>query len=200
MHDPVKYHVMGYDVSLRRNEAAMIEVLPEDEAKKELNPINTFACHSACENCNSNLGCNCIYRPASTKRKNIIDVALVGNPNSGKTSLFNALSGSSEHVGNYSGVTVDAKSGSLSYKGYRINITDLPGTYSISAYSPEERYVRRHLFEQQPDVIINDVKPGFQQFGNVIEKLPCPDEGIEIDAVLDDILFGRLREYVIKEL
>ena len=134
MHDPVKYHVMGYDVSLRRNEAAMIEVLPEDEAKKELNPINTFACHSACENCNSNLGCNCIYRPASTKRKNIIDVALVGNPNSGKTSLFNALSGSSEHVGNYSGVTVDAKSGSLSYKGYRINITDLPGTYSISAY------------------------------------------------------------------
>ena len=157
MHDPVKYHVMGYDVSLRRNEAAMIEVLPEDEAKKELNPINSFACHSACENCNSSLGCNCIYRPASTKRKNIIDVALVGNPNSGKTSLFNALSGSSEHVGNYSGVTVDAKSGSLSYKGYRINITDLPGTYSISAYSPEERYVRRHLYEKQPDVIINAV-------------------------------------------
>ena len=157
MHDPVKYHVMGYDVSLRRNEAAMIEVLPEEEAKKELNPINSFACHSACENCNSSLGCNCIYRPASTKRKNIIDVALVGNPNSGKTSLFNALSGSSEHVGNYSGVTVDAKSGSLSYKGYRINITDLPGTYSISAYSPEERYVRRHLYEKQPDVIINAV-------------------------------------------
>ena len=157
MHDPVKYHVMGYDVSLRRNEAAMIEVLPEEEAKKELTPVNSFACHSACENCNSSLGCNCIYRPASTKRKNIINVALVGNPNSGKTSLFNALSGSSEHVGNYSGVTVDAKNGSLSYKGYRINITDLPGTYSISAYSPEERYVRRHLFEQQPDVIINAV-------------------------------------------
>lgn len=157
MHDPVKYHVMGYDVSLRRNEAAMIEVLPEDEAKKELSPVNSFGCHSACENCSGSLGCNCIYRPASTNRKNVIDVALVGNPNSGKTSLFNALSGSNEHVGNYSGVTVDAKSGSLSYKGYRINITDLPGTYSISAYSPEERYVRRHLFEKQPDVIINAV-------------------------------------------
>lgn len=157
MHDPVKYHVMGYDVSLRRNEAAMIEVLPEEEARKELTPAHSFGCMSACENCNSSFGCNCIYRPASTKRNNVIEVALVGNPNSGKTSLFNALSGSSEHVGNYSGVTVDAKTGNLNYKGYRINLTDLPGTYSISAYSPEERFVRRHLFEKQPDVIINAV-------------------------------------------
>lgn len=157
MHDPVKYHVMGYDVSLRRNEASMIEVLPEEDAKKELTPAHSFGCHSACENCNSSIGCNCIYRPASTRRNNIIDVALVGNPNSGKTSLFNTLSGSSEHVGNYSGVTVDAKSGSLNYKGYRINLTDLPGTYSLSAYSPEERFVRRHLFEKIPDVIINAV-------------------------------------------
>ncbi|MBR5476486.1 MAG: ferrous iron transport protein B [Bacteroidaceae bacterium] len=157
MHDPVKYHVMGYDVSLRRNEAAMIEVLPEEEAREELTPIHSFGCSSVCESCNSSIGCNCIYRPASTKRNNVIDVAIVGNPNSGKTSLFNALSGSSEHVGNYSGVTVDAKSGSLSYKGYRINVTDLPGTYSISAYSPEERYVRRHLFDKIPDVIINSV-------------------------------------------
>lgn len=157
MHDPVKYHVMGYDVSLRRNEASMIEVLPEEDAKKELTPAHSFGCLSACENCSSSIGCNCIYRPASTKRNNVIDVALVGNPNSGKTSLFNALSGSSEHVGNYSGVTVDAKTGSLSYKGYRINITDLPGTYSLSAYSPEERFVRRHMFEEIPDVIINAV-------------------------------------------
>ena len=157
MHDPVKYHVMGYDVSLRRNEASMIEVLPEEEARKELTPVHSFGCMSACENCNSNFGCNCIYRPSSTRRDKVIEIALVGNPNSGKTSLFNALSGSSEHVGNYSGVTVDAKTGTFSYKGYRINITDLPGTYSISAYSPEERYVRRHLFEKQPDVIINAV-------------------------------------------
>lgn len=158
MHDPVKYHVMGYDVSLRRNEAAMIEVLPEEEAKKELaTKAHSFGCSSVCENCSSIIGCNCIHRPIATKRGNVIDVALIGNPNSGKTSLFNALSGSSEHVGNYSGVTVDAKTGSLNYKGYRINLTDLPGTYSISAYSPEERYVRRHLFENIPDVIINAV-------------------------------------------
>lgn len=87
----------------------------------------------------------------------MITVALVGNPNSGKTSIFNALAGENEHVGNYSGVTIDAKTGSFNYKGYRINITDLPGTYSIAAYSPEEIYVRRHLFEQMPDIIINSV-------------------------------------------
>ena len=154
MHDPVKYNVMGYDVSLRRNEAAMIEVLPEEEAKKVLNPAPSFGCTVICGNCS---GCNCGRSNSDAVRKNVIDVALVGNPNSGKTSLFNTLTGRSEHVGNYSGVTVDAKTGSFNYKGYRINLTDLPGTYSISAYSPEEIYVRRHLYDKEPDVIINAV-------------------------------------------
>ena len=157
MHDPVKYHVMGYDVLLRRNEAAMIEVLPEEEAKKELPPSPSFSCLTLCDNCNGMSCGNCTQRKVPTQQSNIINVALVGNPNSGKTSIFNALSNQNEHVGNYSGVTVDAKTGSFNYKNYRINITDLPGTYSISAYSPEEIYVRRHLFEQTPDVIINSV-------------------------------------------
>ena len=157
MHDPVKYHVMGYDVSLRRNEAEMIEVLPEEEAKKELTPAPSFTCMSVCEECNGCACRNCTQRKVSTRKDKVINVALVGNPNSGKTSIFNALSGKNEHVGNYSGVTVDAKSGSFNYKGYRINLTDLPGTYSIAAYSPEEIYVRRHLFGQMPDIIINTV-------------------------------------------
>lgn len=143
--DPIKYTIMGYDVSLRRNEANMIEVLPAMEADEMLeanSPVREIPLecpqHSAhsflrssCINCSS---ADCIVRrePAARK-KNIINVALVGNPNSGKTSLFNALSGSSEHVGNYSGVTVDAKLSSFDYKGYRFNITDLPGTYSLSA-------------------------------------------------------------------
>lgn len=157
MNDPVKYHVMGYDVLLRRNEAAMIEVLPEEEAAKELNPVTTYKSYTVCDNC-SGMSCNsCSHRRIPTKRNNVINVALVGNPNSGKTSIFNTLSNQNEHVGNYSGVTVDAKTGSFNYKGYRINLTDLPGTYSIAAYSPEELYVRRHLFEQIPDVIINSV-------------------------------------------
>ncbi|MBQ8257218.1 MAG: ferrous iron transport protein B [Bacteroidaceae bacterium] len=157
MHDPVKYHIMGYDVSLRRAEAEMIEVLPEEEAKRELGPAPSFSCLSVCEDC---YGCacrNCTQRKVTTKKNNVINVALVGNPNSGKTSIFNAVAGENEHVGNYSGVTVDAKTGSFNYKGYRINITDLPGTYSIAAYSPEEIYVRRHLFDKMPDIIINSV-------------------------------------------
>ena len=157
MHDPVKYHVMGYDVLLRRNEAEMIEVLPEEEARKELPPSPSFSCLTLCDNCNGMSCGSCMQRKVVTQQSNIINVALVGNPNSGKTSIFNALSNQNEHVGNYSGVTVDAKTGSFNYKNYRINITDLPGTYSISAYSPEEIYVRRHLFEQTPDVIINSV-------------------------------------------
>ena len=154
MHDPVKYSVMGYDVSLRRSEAEMIEVLPHGEANRPLEGVGGTVCNSACEGCA--IG-DCSLRGRKALKKNEINVALVGNPNSGKTSLFNILSGSSEHVGNYSGVTVDAKLGKLTYRGYRINITDLPGTYSLSAYTPEEVYVRRHLYEAMPDVILNTV-------------------------------------------
>lgn len=154
MHDPVKYTIMGYDVSLRRSEAEMIEVMSHGEANLPLEGVGTTACNSSCEGCTI---ADCFLHNRKPLRKNEINVALVGNPNSGKTSLFNALSGSSEHVGNYSGVTVDAKLGKLTYKGYRINLTDLPGTYSLSAYTPEERYVRNHLYEQMPDVILNAV-------------------------------------------
>lgn len=154
MHDPVKYSIMGYDVSLRRSEAEMIEVLPHGEANRPLEGVGGTVCSSACEGCA--IG-DCSLRGRKALKKNEINVALVGNPNSGKTSLFNILSGSSEHVGNYSGVTVDAKLGKLTYRGYRINITDLPGTYSLSAYTPEEVYVRRHLYEAMPDVILNTV-------------------------------------------
>ena len=160
MHDPVKYTVMGYDVSLRRREAAMIEVLTEEEAAEQLEPSDWYGCSEVCESCTA-FGCGA--RRANplaglkVVRRNRIRVALVGNPNSGKTSLFNALSGGSEHVGNYSGVTVGATTGKFNYKGYRIELTDLPGTYSLSAYSPEEVFVRRHLMEEMPDVIINSV-------------------------------------------
>ena len=154
MHDPVKYTVMGYDVSLRRSEAEMVSVLLHGEENQPLEGVGGRICEGSCEGCSL---IDCVLHNRKPLRKNEINVALVGNPNSGKTSLFNALSGSSEHVGNYSGVTVDAKLGKLTHKGYRINITDLPGTYSLSAYTPEEVYVRRHLYEQMPDVIINAV-------------------------------------------
>ena len=145
--DPIKYKIMEYEVSLRRSEASMIEVITIEEAERLA--VSGDESHGTTS---VNSLDNVIDR--SGKR---INVALVGNPNSGKTSLFNHASGSHEHVGNYSGVTVDAKHGRMKYKGYEFDIYDLPGTYALSAYSPEELYVRRHLFEKTPDVVINVV-------------------------------------------
>ena len=140
LQDPVKYKVMGYEVSLRRQEAEKIEVTQDErEAADITEPLNVsstahYAKHSA---------------------RHTINVALVGNPNCGKTSLFNFASGAHERVGNYSGVTVDAKEGYADFEGYHLKLIDLPGTYSLSAYSPEELYVRKQLVEDTPDVIIN---------------------------------------------
>ena len=145
LRDPIKYRIMGYEVSLRRSEAAMVQILTTYEARG----IAGLADDATSPNDD--------YQHILNERIREINVAFVGNPNSGKTSLFNALSGGHEHVGNYSGVTVDAKMGSLNYKGYKINITDLPGTYALSAYTPEELFVRRHLIEQMPDVVVNAV-------------------------------------------
>lgn len=147
LRDPIKYKIMDYEVSLRRSEADMVEVITESEAEEQ---VRTLQGDGTC------IGSSRIEEVISTRRR-VINVALVGNPNSGKTSLFNALSGSYEHVGNYSGVTVDAKSGTFRYKGYRFNITDLPGTYALTAYTPEEIYVRRHIVDSTPDVIVNAV-------------------------------------------
>lgn len=145
--DPVKYALMDYEVSLRRNEASMIEIMPvkdwhEHEPDAEKAECNATAMHDE-------------DASHAVRHDKIINVALLGNPNCGKTSLFNKVSGANEHVGNYAGVTVDAKSGHLNYKGYRINVVDLPGTYSLSAYSPEEQYVVRYLRQETPDVMIN---------------------------------------------
>ncbi len=150
--DPIKYGIMDYEVSLRRSEAVLIEIskLKEDLLRQEdvddeisddeLPEEETHETHHV-----------------KDTHKKIIRVALVGNPNAGKTSIFNLASGAHEHVGNYSGVTVDAKEGTLKHNGYTFKLTDLPGTYSLSAYSPEELYVRKYIFEEKPDVIINVV-------------------------------------------
>ena len=153
--DPIKYKIMGYEISLRRQEAAMIEVMSEEEARESMqethfhDPIAEEIPVSEAK----------LKEIASGKRRTI-NVALVGNPNCGKTSLFNVASGSHEHVGNYSGVTVDAKEGHFDFQGYHFRLVDLPGTYSLSAYSPEELYVRKHIIDETPDVIINVVDAG----------------------------------------
>ena len=152
LRDPIEYEIIGYKISLRREEASKIEVISESEAKKLLTEREALPAIETDD--------QYIEREMSTlaaERRKEIRVALVGNPNCGKTSLFNMASGSREHVGNYSGVTVDAKEGLFEYGGYHFRIVDLPGTYSLSAYSPEELYVRRNLVEEVPDVVINVV-------------------------------------------
>ncbi len=143
--DPVEYKVMNYEVAIRRNEADLIEVTIEPVTKgQDVFEKNDYT--------------------KKIKRKHdflkTINIALVGNPNSGKTTLFNQLTKSVEHVGNYSGVTVDAKKSTIRYKGYTLNFMDLPGTYSLTAYSPEEKFVLEHLLTQIPDIVVNVVDAG----------------------------------------
>jgi ferrous iron transport protein B len=139
--DPTEYELMGYRVSLRTSEALMIEIVGKEEIFEKQPYEGTLPVDE-------------IDRIIKEKGKTI-QVALVGNPNSGKTTLFNYATKSRERVGNYGGVTVDIKTAHFSRNGYRINLADLPGTYSVSEYSPEELYVRKHLTETMPDVVIN---------------------------------------------
>ena len=150
LRDPVKYKIMGYEISLRHQEAEMIEVISQEEARQMSNPYHGSIAEDIV------LTDEKMAEIAKGKRRTI-NVALVGNPNCGKTSLFNIASGLHEHVGNYSGVTVDAKEGFFDFQGYHFRIIDLPGTYSLSTYTPEEIYVRKHIIEQTPDIIVNVV-------------------------------------------
>lgn len=141
LNDPVKYSLMGYEVSLRRSEAAQV-VVAEVDSQGHPRPDKDQAASEI---------------PLVPGHLSAINVALIGNPNCGKTSLFNVASGAREHVGNYSGVTVDAKTGTFRQDDVTFRIVDLPGTYSLACYSPEELYVRKYLRDNEPDVIVNIV-------------------------------------------
>ncbi len=143
LQDPIEYEIMGFRVSLRRSEARLIEVVSPDSSN-----LLTWSSFEG------TITDDIIEKTISEKTRTI-NVALVGNPNSGKTTLFNYATGKHERVGNYGGVTVDTKEAHLKQDGYTINVTDLPGTYSISEYSPEELYVRNHISENMPDIVVN---------------------------------------------
>jgi ferrous iron transport protein B len=145
LRDPVEYRILDSNVSLRRSEASLVEVVSEAEYKRA-GPGGAARVSETIQR-----------GPVMPRPGKTIDVALVGNPNSGKTTLFNRVSRSREHVGNYSGVTVDSKEALFSHRGYTFRITDLPGTYSLSDYSSEERYVREHILKKKPDVVVNVV-------------------------------------------
>ncbi len=141
--DPIEYQILDYKISLRKSEARLIEVVTTDEAK---NIANLSYQGTISED---------ILKQTANKKHRIINIVLVGNPNCGKTTLFNYASGAKEHVGNYSGVTVDSKAATFNHNGYQFNIIDLPGTYSISAYSPEETFVREYITNENPDIVVN---------------------------------------------
>ena len=147
--DPIKYRIMNFEVSLRRSDAERVEIVSEREAEQEIANHSDYKgieveSQSAAEH-------------IAEERGRTINVALVGNPNCGKTSIFNIAAHAHERVGNSSGVTVDEKVGTFQHGGYTFNLVDLPGTYSLSAYSPEELYVRKHIIEKNPDIILNVV-------------------------------------------
>lgn len=150
LQDPIEYKIMGYHISLRQSEAQLVEVLSDNEVRHE-EEIREIAEHF------SGTFQEELLRKTAGEKGKTIEVALVGNPNCGKTTLFNYISRSREHVGNFGGVTVGSKTASFKQKGYRFEITDLPGTYSLSAYSPEELYVRSHIFMEMPDIVVNVV-------------------------------------------
>ena len=142
--DPQLYQVLQAHISLRRSEADKIEVVALDEVNAHSSDFNGTIADE-------------VISDVIKEKTNNITVALVGNPNAGKTSFFNHATGLHEKVGNYGGVTVDLKIGTFYHKGYTINLVDLPGTYSITEYSPEERYVREYLTKQNPDIVLNIV-------------------------------------------
>lgn len=142
--DPIEYNIMGYEVSLRRSDASLIEVT----SGSELQAVSGMPYHGV-----HMLEQSLKLKPTTVSKT--ISIALVGNPNSGKTTLFNVASGSSERTANYGGVTIEAKTARLRHKGYTFKVVDLPGTYSITHYTPEELFVRHHLFSEVPDIVVN---------------------------------------------
>lgn len=183
LHDPVKYKLMDYEVSLRRAEAELVEIVSLEEAKEIAKGRVAVPGIPVDE-------CDYLNEIVEERGKNI-DMVFVGNPNCGKTSLFNIAGKAHERVGNYSGVTVDAKIGELDFEGYHLTIIDLPGTYSLSAYSPEELYVRKYIIEKHPDVIINVVDAS-----NLERNLYLTAQLIDMDVpmVMALNMFDELRE------
>lgn len=160
--DPIKYEIMEYEVSLRRSEAVMIEIsMLAGDTRNDISyreeQIIEEEFFPETDNTDETEQEKPLQKNDGTHPEKRIKVALLGNPNSGKTTIFNLASGAHEHVGNYGGVTVDSKEGTLRHNGYKFTLVDLPGTYSLSAYTPEELFVRKHILEEKPDVIVNVV-------------------------------------------
>ncbi len=194
LQDPIEYEILGSHVALRRSEAALIEVVREEDAAN----VNAFEYHGTLPHDAEKENAHKLLF------ENSIHIAIVGNPNSGKTTLFNQITGLHEKVGNYAGVTVDAKHGRVTHDNYTLDFFDLPGTYSITEYTPEELYVRQHLLKEMPDVVVNVIDASNLERNlylttqlidmnvKVVIALNMSDELNKSGAVLNHILLGKL--------
>ena len=147
LQDPVEYMILGAHISLRHSEAAQVEVTDKDALFCDLED-------------NFNGIVETEVAGVDPMADDVLRIVLIGNPNCGKTSLFNNVTGAKEKVGNYGGVTVDSKEGWFTVGGKRVQLVDLPGTYSLTEYSPEEMYVRTYIRDNHPDAILNIVDAG----------------------------------------
>jgi ferrous iron transport protein B len=165
LQDPVEYQILGYHVSLRRAEAELVETepvsLPEsDEDSLNTQPESATTSTPTGQESTARHFPGAAAEPVATNALAAelpLEVSLVGNPNSGKTSIFNLASNSREHTGNYAGVTVESKVAGIAMGQYKFRVTDLPGTYSLSTFSPDELFVSDQLMNKHPDVVINVV-------------------------------------------
>ena len=153
MGDPMELQIHGYELTLRLAEAAQIEIEEIKERSQKHKRIESVK-----DSAHPGLGEEGKYHSKEDENPlpdgTMLTYALVGNQNCGKTTLFNQLTGSNQHVGNFPGVTVDRKSGSI--KGYpNTEVTDLPGIYSMSPYSSEEIVSRNFVLDEKPKAIIN---------------------------------------------
>lgn len=191
--DPIKYEIMEYEVSLRRSEAVLIEIsmLKEETLYNPDSNIVSDVEEGMATDMPPTDHSDFEGNSLSNHSSHTITVALVGNPNAGKTSIFNLASGAHEHVGNYGGVTVNAKEGYMKHNGYRIKLVDLPGTYSLSAYTPEELFVRKHILEEKPDLIINVVSASAPE-RNLYLTTELIDLGVPIVIALN--MYDELQE------
>ena len=147
LQDPVEYMIMGTHISLRHSEAAKIEITDKDAEFCDMDDAFKGIVETE-------------VAGLDPMADNALRVVLIGNPNCGKTSLFNSVTGAKEKVGNYGGVTVDSKEGWFNIDGHKVQLVDLPGTYSLTEFSPEEMYVRTYIRDNHPDAILNIVDAG----------------------------------------